>query len=134
MKRDSSLFKVYIAHNIIWCTAVALFRLSILALYKELFPKSTFRRVASLLQLLVSLVLTTQIMGECLICRPFRKLWDNNVRGVCGDFSKANLSAAAINLVLDILVVLLPLPIVWRLQMSKQKKVGISVTFGLSLW
>lgn len=43
------------------------------------------------------------------------------------------MAAAAINMVLDVVIVLLPLPIVWRLQMPTQRKLGITVTFALGL-
>lgn len=55
------------------------------------------------------------------------------IPGSCGDLAKAEMAAAAFNLVLDVLIVLLPVPIVWRLQLPKQKKVGITATFALGL-
>jgi hypothetical protein len=55
------------------------------------------------------------------------------ISGTCGDIATAEMAAAAFNLVLDVVIVLLPLPIVWKLQMPMQKKTGIMVTFALGL-
>lgn len=55
------------------------------------------------------------------------------VDGKCANTKAIELFSAAFNMVLDVWVVCLPLPIVWHLQMPKQKKIGISATFALGL-
>lgn len=72
-------------------------------------------------------------MTTLTLCRPINFSWNKTIPGTCGDLAKAEMAAAAINMVLDVVIVLLPLPVVWGLQMSKQKKIGITATFALGL-
>jgi hypothetical protein len=67
------------------------------------------------------------------ICKPIEFNWDKSIDGTCGDEDAANTGSAVINATLDVVIVGLPFPIVWKLQMATQKKVAISVTFLLGL-
>ena len=44
-----------------------------------------------------------------------------------------DLFIAIFNMVLDIVVVVLPMPVLWRLQMSRERKAALSCIFGLGL-
>lgn len=65
------------------------------------------------------------------ICWPARFTWDKTVHGVCGDQDAAGLATVSLNTVLDVLVVLLPLPWAWRPDMTAQEK--ILGTVGMAL-
>ncbi|KAL9053671.1 MAG: hypothetical protein Q9162_004622 [Coniocarpon cinnabarinum] len=67
------------------------------------------------------------------ICRPFKAMWDKTIPGHCGDIMNAMFATAVINTVEDLLVVIMPLPILWNLQVSQRKKLGMSavIAFGL---
>ena len=67
------------------------------------------------------------------ICRPVQLNWDKTINGSCGDEGTAELAAAGINMGLDVIIVLLPLPVVWRLQMATHKKAGVTAVFALGL-
>ena len=68
-----------------------------------------------------------------LICKPIAYNWDKTLQGHCGSSISEGISAAAINMIIDGLIVLLPIPVVWGLQMPTPKKIGISCMFGLGL-
>ena len=82
---------------------------------------------------IVSLNFVATLTGQLRICTPIEINWDKAIDGSCGDISAFLLSTAVINAVLDLLIVLLPLPVVWKLQMATQKKAAITATFGLGL-
>ncbi len=67
------------------------------------------------------------------LCRPVTFNWDPTLDGSCGDVAKIELAAATINMILDIGIVALPLPVIWSSRMQTSQKFGISVTFGLGL-
>lgn len=69
-----------------------------------------------------------------LICRPFKFTWNKTIDGVCGSTPKAYLSVAICNLILDLSIVALPMPVLWSLQMSYKKKLAISGILSLGLW
>ena len=73
------------------------------------------------------------ILQAFLICRPFAKNWDPLLPGTCGS-SKASFSAdGIINIVIDLAMIFLPMPMVWQLQMSQQRKIALTVVFALGI-
>jgi hypothetical protein len=67
------------------------------------------------------------------ICVPIQLNWNLSVKGTCGQDGTAELAAAGFNLALDVVIVLLPFPVIWGLHMSAQKKVAVMATFALSV-
>lgn len=65
-----------------------------------------------------------------LLCRPFAYHWDNSIDGKCADTTKAYLSAGIISLLIDVCIVVMLLPLLWKLQMPVAKRIGISAMFS----
>jgi hypothetical protein len=68
-----------------------------------------------------------------LLCRPLNYFWNKTVDGTCGDQNAAYLSIAVIELVNDFVIVILPMPVLWKLQMPAKKKMAISALMGMGL-
>ncbi|KAL8925885.1 MAG: hypothetical protein Q9172_002038 [Xanthocarpia lactea] len=68
-----------------------------------------------------------------LICRPLAFRWDRTLHGHCGNSVVHEIAWSPVNLLADALVVILPLPVVWKLHLPTKKKVRISGMFGLGL-
>lgn len=81
----------------------------------------------------VSLFFIGSITTTLSMCRPIAFNWNKTIHGKCGDEAAAEIAAAAFNMALDVIIVLLPFPVIWGLHMSKQKKAGVMVTFALGL-
>ena len=67
----------------------------------------------------------TQIFG----CQPIAKSWKPQVPGHCIVTLKADYGYASLNFITDLLIFILPLPMVWRLQLSPVDKLGVLVIF-----
>ncbi|KAI1489288.1 hypothetical protein F5X96DRAFT_17426 [Biscogniauxia mediterranea] len=68
-------------------------------------------------------------------CRPYARYWDPFVRGTCAyDPTKMYVVAGTINFVVDIMIFLLPQKIIWRLQMSTHKKLGLAGIFAVGIF
>ena len=74
-----------------------------------------------------------QILTAVLICRPVALQWDKGIDGKCGKVVGQEIALAVVNMVIDAIIVALPMPVVWHLQMPVKKKVGISSMFALGL-
>lgn len=70
---------------------------------------------------------------ELTVCRPLSYTWDKSIEGHCGDILAGYISSAVINVVLDVAVIILPMRILWKLQMRLSKKLLISGIFGLGI-
>ncbi|KAJ2992281.1 hypothetical protein NUW58_g2218 [Xylaria curta] len=69
-------------------------------------------------------------------CIPLDANWDQFLNGDCTrvDMQIANLSVPVFSLVSDILILLIPQRVIWKLNMSTQKKIGVSVIFAVGLF
>ena len=52
-------------------------------------------------------------------------------KGSCGDQKSLDLSIGIVNLLLDVTVVVLPMPVLWGLKMAVAKKAMLSGMFGM---
>ncbi|RYP53278.1 hypothetical protein DL768_001718 [Monosporascus sp. mg162] len=75
----------------------------------------------------------TAIILTNLACTPYRRNWEKTVPGTCMDIRLINLSTAIINLVVDIVILALPQKVIWDLQMSSRRRVGISLIFAIGI-
>jgi hypothetical protein len=73
------------------------------------------------------------VIEAFLLCRPFPSNWDPTVPGKCGNRNAAFVAAGALNMLTDIMVLLLPVPHIWSLQLQIGRKIGLLATFGLGI-
>lgn len=76
-------------------------------------------------------------IGWCLeavlICRPLRNNWDPQTPSVCGNNKNGVLLGGILNVITDFTMIDLPIPMVWHLQMAPQRKIALTVVFGLGV-
>ena len=66
----------------------------------------------------------TQIFG----CIPTELQW-KDVAGHCINKRKAGLAYGSMNVISDLFIFILPMPMVWRLQLCWKDKLGVTVVF-----
>jgi hypothetical protein len=82
-----------------------------------------------LIGITIALALGNIIAGAA-ECIPIEYLWDKSIQGGhCFDIVQFYRWGTLPNVVLDFLILLLPLPAVWRLHSSVGVKVGLTATF-----
>lgn len=113
-------------------TAYTLIKLSILHFYKTIFGiNGVFRYTIYVVAAVVVSFGIGVFLAQILICRPFAKNWNRSLPGVCGSSPATILSEAVINMLIDIAIMVLPMPLVWRLQMTRRRKIVFTVLVGL---
>lgn len=74
------------------------------------------------------------VAGSLLICRPTAFNWDPTTPGGhCGDSVTLWLCTGVLNIITDLVVLLLPMPYLYSLEMALYKRTVLMVTFGLGL-
>ena len=64
-------------------------------------------------------------------CLPRRKIWDSSVEGRCFfNVTALYISSAVFNTFSDVAMLAVPVFVVWRLQMSRNRKLGATAIFG----
>ncbi|KAJ3547859.1 hypothetical protein NM208_g1287 [Fusarium decemcellulare] len=76
----------------------------------------------------------SQILLYCLACQPISAFWDKSVKGSCVPANPSWYINAAGNIATDILILLLPLPIIRKLQLGRRQKVILMSIFCLGFF
>lgn len=76
---------------------------------------------------------TAGVISSFFLCRPLEKEWNFWVKGTCDDQQTRDVAASALNLVIDIFILALPQRIIWNLQMSMRRRIGVSIVFSVGL-
>lgn len=71
------------------------------------------------------------VLTTILQCIPLKKMWDPLAAGHCIDFGKFAMAMACVNIFTDVFLLVLPLPVVWNLHASTQKKWLVTLSFVL---
>ncbi|KAL8900591.1 MAG: hypothetical protein Q9192_000978 [Flavoplaca navasiana] len=65
-------------------------------------------------------------------CRPLAAAW-NPTLGQCKPIEHQEYASVSINMVLDLIIVVLPMPTLWSLRMPWRRKAFLSMLFSLGL-
>jgi hypothetical protein len=58
--------------------------------------------------------------------------WDKNIKGgVCLNLNSLAYANTAMSMIQDVIIVVLPIPVVSNMNMDRRKKLGVSFMFGL---
>jgi hypothetical protein len=103
-------------------------------LYNQIFAVKRFRLFADTIMVAI-LMLGVGNTIQCLaICRPFAIQWDKTIKGgKCGNQTLGILLVAFLNLATDLIIVIMPMPLVWKLKMPKPKRLALMAMFGLGI-
>lgn len=101
--------------------------------FREIVPFRTFSLICSALMFIVIAFCLAATVVLLTSCRPFPLLWDKSFPGECINVGSAMISFSAINTGLDLVIIFLPLPVVWNLQMAPRKKLLVSCLFSFGV-
>ena len=117
--------------DLLWVTLVTLIKLSILHFYLMIFRQKTFARAVYAVMGLCVAFWIGAFFSTMFFCNPVEKKWLSNVEGHCGDSNALYSGCAISDLIIDVVVILLPMPVLWSLQLPKAKKIALTFIFGL---
>lgn len=120
--------------QVLYFTNAVLTKVSILLLYHRIFGVVRKFHYA----LYVAGFLATGYWIACTIlaftgCHPLAKNWDKAVPGGCVNLIAFFRWNGICNLIIDFLILCLPLPMVWRLNIAVKQKITLSAIFMLGL-
>ncbi|RMZ37997.1 hypothetical protein CA14_004789 [Aspergillus flavus] len=69
----------------------------------------------------------------CFICEPISVIWKPEFPKGCLDMTSFNYFNGAFHVTTDILLALLPIPIVKKLQTNNRRKIGLIIAFGIGI-
>lgn len=104
-------------------------KLAILVLYRQIFVTKWHRNISNLIIGIMFLNWIVSLVLNIVICMPFAYAWNKTiVGGHCMNQMQLYIWFSLPNLLTDLAILILPLPAIWRLQMSKNQKIGVTIT------
>ncbi|CAI6333578.1 unnamed protein product [Periconia digitata] len=118
------------------CTALFL-KTAVLLEWQRIFALNRtgsiyFRLSVTLITLNVALYITAFFL-TIFACRPVEKVIHAWVQGQCLNLKSRDISIGAHNLALEVFIFCLPQRIIWRLQLHKSRKIGLSIVFSVGI-
>ncbi|RHZ67293.1 hypothetical protein CDV55_107696 [Aspergillus turcosus] len=113
--------------------AIASTKLAVLALYYRIFVTHQFRIVVLTTAVFVILWLMTMEIVLGLQCRPIQRFWNSSVPGTCFNLVAFSYFTNITNLVTDVWIFVLPLPVIAKLHMSRNRKIALGCLFSIGL-
>jgi hypothetical protein len=111
-------------------------KLSFLFFYLRIFTPTRLEnwvRLIIAIQVAASLAFTFATIFQCTPISYAWNNWDGESKGHCVNISAATWSLAIFTIVLDITVLILPIPELRRLIMNRTKKIYVMLMFGLGI-
>ncbi|KKK16523.1 hypothetical protein ARAM_003075 [Aspergillus rambellii] len=127
---------IYFFDECLYLTTIALTKISILCFYLRVFPRREFRiAVYVVIAVNIAYVLVFDLISifQCDPVRGAWERWDDETDFKCRNINAQGWSAAAINMILDIVVMGLPLRELYQLNLSTRKKAYVMLMFSLGL-
>jgi hypothetical protein len=119
--------------EMIYSAAVVFPRLSILASYLRIFLKRSYRYTAYGLAILIILTGLASIITSFATCKPFSARYQGleSMGAHCYNTIPVFRWLIFVNILVDIVMMVLPLPIIWALQLSKKERIALMMIFLL---
>ena len=110
----------------------AFVKLSILVFYRRIFPVNVLRITTFLLIGIITIWWIALTLTTILSCTPVDYNWDvTQPDGRCLNGRNFSVAFSVPIIVTDLFVLVLPLPVVWRLQLQSKRKIALSIIFSL---
>lgn len=102
--------------------------------FYRIIRQTSWRRQKAFYIVLMSIIAAWQV-GQVFIqlfaCNPVAKSWDKSIPGTCQPISVMRNMNSSANIVSDFIILMLPLPIIWRLELPLKQRMAVAGIFGL---
>ncbi|KAI1361212.1 hypothetical protein F5Y08DRAFT_315337 [Xylaria arbuscula] len=128
-----SIPKILFSYELFHIIALNLGKISALFFYLKLFGNKSVARITKWCLLAVSSGTLGLVLWQFLFCRPLSKMWEWDGLETCGDRQPLYVAVCVWSIFTDLLVLVVPLPIIWRLKMERTQKLRLSWLFAAGL-
>jgi len=126
-----AIAKLVVVNNVLWVLIVNITKASILTQYLRIFCSTTTRTLCYTLLAALLPAASYATFGGIFLCSPTAKVWNPALSGTCHSAQIYWLSVAGLDIGLDFLVLLLPLPTILALRLPARQKAIVVLLFAL---
>ncbi|KAL8787667.1 MAG: hypothetical protein Q9213_002098 [Squamulea squamosa] len=126
------VFGLAIAASIVlYIVSLAATKVSILLLYRRIFPNREFHAIIWGVGLFVVAFTIANVLSIIFSCRPINGAWNPLIKAKRINTEAAILAVACLTTATDFIILALPLPLVWKLHLPTVRKFQITLVFLL---
>ena len=115
----------------LYALAIATVKISVLLFYRRIFPSPCFHIVLRIVGGFIMCYSLVQVLLFIFQCRPVRGAWDPFVKAECVRIDVVFIVMSAFNVLTGITILCLPIPLIWRLQVSTKIRMQLTSIFIL---
>lgn len=119
---------------VLYCAGLFTIKMTFLFQYYRVFAVQNLRKLFIAAIVIVGAWGISQVLVGIFICTPIAGFWDSNVAATCIPNLPQWYANAAGNILTDIAVLVMPFPLLKRLNLPKQQKVLLFGIFGLGFF
>ncbi|KAL8847939.1 MAG: hypothetical protein Q9221_007004 [Calogaya cf. arnoldii] len=127
--------KVFYVFELFFHTSTTLAKYSILAFYWRIFAIKSFRQILIWTTVLCTVYMVAIDLTIIFQCQPIHHSWDQVVgtsQGQCIDEYRFFVGSGSANVALNLLVFILPMPLLWRLRTTARQQIILTAIFTLA--
>lgn len=111
--------------------SLAATKVSILFLYRRIFPLRGFHAILWGVGTFIVAFTIANVLFLAFQCHPISGAWNPFIKAKCINTDAAILTAAAMTIATDAIILSLPLPLVWKLHLPRVQKLQLTGVFLL---
>ncbi|KAI9812987.1 MAG: hypothetical protein M1832_006424 [Thelocarpon impressellum] len=125
--------KTIYGFEMVYTLTIMTTKLSILLFYHRVFASKRFQQVLKGFMIFVTLwgiMMTLIVVGQC---TPPAHFWQpKKTPGKCINLVRFFVGSAIPNIITDFMIVILPMPLIWRMQLKLEQKITLTAIFALA--
>jgi hypothetical protein len=120
------------ATTVLYSPALAFAKMSFLCFYLNLYPGQGFRAGVFVTMFLVVGSCVAVVISLLAACKPFAKNVDVTItEGQCINKAALYIATGALNIITDVMILVLPIPMLSKLQMARSRKIMLIMLFSV---
>lgn len=104
---------------------------SILILYLRIFVQRPFRIACWVMIAIIASYGIASTLAAIFQCSPIPRAWDKTIPGHCINITQNWYANAGFSIITDLIILLLPMPIIFSLHLPKSQKISLAFIFAL---
>jgi hypothetical protein len=126
--------QLFYGGELVYYINVGLTKITLLILYLRLFVTTSYSKLRLLTWVMIGLTTAVTITWTFLImlqCTPVAKAWETTLPGKCVNMTAVFYSHAGINILLDFIVYIMPIPMLWGVNRPLRDRLALIIIFAI---
>lgn len=127
-------FQLAYVNQLLNISTLSVTKISLLAFYLQLNPEPKFQKRTRWMIWICAVSALANLLADIFQCWPVNKGWDGvRIHGTCDNLSTFYKCIIAINVLLEVVIFVMPMPMLWKLHLPIQQRIALMCTFGVGI-